>query len=131
MTAVGRTATLIERSYNKLIFYQIPLVADTCPVEKDARRNRWRDPPDPEVSPPHQDPTAFILPAMTTPMSSARFAAALVLQRLACCTLFCILALPLHAQSTGTISGVISDSSGKYLEGAEISVDGTNLRTTA
>ena len=35
------------------------------------------------------------------------------------------------AQGTGTISGIVIDGTGKYLEGAEIVVAGTTLRTTS
>jgi TonB-dependent receptor len=35
------------------------------------------------------------------------------------------------AQNTGTVSGVVLDASGKFLEGAEISIAGTSLRTTS
>lgn len=41
--------------------------------------------------------------------------------------------LPLRAQTTGggTVTGIVIDSTtGKFLEGAEITVDGTNVRTT-
>ncbi len=33
-----------------------------------------------------------------------------------------------HAQSTGSVSGVVLDTAGRYLEGAEVSVTGTALR---
>ena len=40
--------------------------------------------------------------------------------------------LTAHAQSTGSISGRVSESgSNNYLQGAEVAVDGTSLRTTA
>lgn len=41
------------------------------------------------------------------------------------------LASPALAQSTGTVTGVVVDSSGRFLEGAEITVNGTSLLTTS
>ena len=38
--------------------------------------------------------------------------------------------LSVFAQGTGAISGVVLDSSGKYLEGAEVTIAGTTLATT-
>jgi TonB-dependent receptor len=48
-----------------------------------------------------------------------------------CALLLTLSAVSLRAQPGGTISGSVLDgSTGKYLEGAEVSVDGTSLRTT-
>jgi TonB-dependent receptor len=52
------------------------------------------------------------------------------LQRLLTCLAVLLIAAPALAQNTGSVSGVVLDGSGKFLEGAEISIPGTSLRTT-
>src|SRR5471032_1551800 len=45
-----------------------------------------------------------------------------------CAFLLALSSAPLHAQQGGTVSGTVVDAStGKYLEGADVSVDGTSL----
>jgi len=56
----------------------------------------------------------------------ARSIGRLVLHLLACTVL--LGAVAARAQSTGTVSGVVLDTAGRYLEGAEVSVTGTALR---
>ena len=47
-----------------------------------------------------------------------------------CALLLTLSSTPLHAQQGGSVSGSVIDSStGKYLEGADVSVDGTSIHT--
>ena len=66
-------------------------------------------------------------------LPAARSSGFAVTQALAFVVSVLTLLAPARAQTTGgTISGTVIDSStGKFLEGAEIAVEGTNLRTTA
>ena len=48
-----------------------------------------------------------------------------------CALLLALSSTPLHAQQSGTVSGTVADgSTGKYLEGADVSIDGTTLHAS-
>jgi TonB-dependent receptor len=51
-------------------------------------------------------------------------------RRLAAIGASALLALPLPAQSTGTISGVVTDPQGAFIQGAEIRLEGSDLTAT-
>src|SRR5471032_3023104 len=49
-----------------------------------------------------------------------------------CALLLALSSAPLHAQQGGSISGTVIDAStAKYLEGADVVVDGTSIRATS